>query len=787
MRKTLLILFVFFSCISFANSVSEIEARQKAESFLNGLTKNYKGATRANKNTLELVNTKYDQLYVFNSYDSEAFVIISANDKTESVLGYSDNSTISTSNISPQLLYWLDVLNNQVKAVANGMYKSRATRADNHDAIAPMVTSHWDQIAPYNLRVATSSNQYVTGCVATAMAQIMYYHKWPEAVTERVPSPGAALIDLEPTTFNWALMRDDYNRTDVDEGAQEVAKLMAYCGYAAKMDYDMGSSGAKETSAVEGLRRYLGYDKTTEVVYRVNYTSQQWDNIIYRELASQRPVMICGYAQGSGNGIVGHAFVCDGYDGKGYYHINWGWGGDSDAYFLLSVLNPDDQGVGGTPGSDGYSIWQSAIIGIQKAEKAYETRRLETTRVFTQTTDLERVSPTEDFSLKVYSFLTNNITPEQNGTFDTAFGLYNGDELLTMFDGATEKTVKSGSFAQASKTLQFGSNLSDGLYQIRALQRLSGTTEWIPAHLAQGRFLQIQITGTHLKATEVDAVAFTEKLMTGIEVVSASINGTAYAKFPVEVVASIKNTGINNTGVIELYCGKKADYSDATLVSRVGANVDIGQTENVLMHFVPEETGTYYLRISNLANDAVLKEFSVTVVSPPAIIVQCEEATVSNATFAQKKGNVDYYNLAGNELTVNLKIKNLGQETYKNYIYAFIFKRLEGESWPSSTTYSREWVSIEPGETKSVSLTFSGLEIGYQYTYSALYMDYNTRTRFDGLNIGIYLVSENTGINILDADKIQSPIYDIQGRNFGTSFDALPKGIYIIDGKKVVK
>ena len=205
------------------------------------------------------------------------------------------------------------------------------------------------------------------------------------------------------------------------------------------------------------------------------------------------------------------------------------------------------------------------------------------------------------------------------------------------------------------------------------------------------------------------------------------------------------------------------------------------------MHFVPEETGTYYLRISNLANDAVLKEFSVTVVSPPAIIVQCEEATVSNATFAQKKGNVDYYNLAGNELTVNLKIKNLGQETYKNYIYAFIFKRLEGESWPSSTTYSREWVSIEPGETKSVSLTFSGLEIGYQYTYSALYMDYNTRTRFDGLNIGIYLVSENTGINILDADKIQSPIYDIHGRNFGTSFDVLPKGIYIIDGKKVVK
>ena len=86
MRKTLLILFVFFSCISFANSVSEIEARQKAESFINGLAKNNNSATRANKNVLQLVNTKFDQLYVFNSYDSDAFVIISANDNTESVL-----------------------------------------------------------------------------------------------------------------------------------------------------------------------------------------------------------------------------------------------------------------------------------------------------------------------------------------------------------------------------------------------------------------------------------------------------------------------------------------------------------------------------------------------------------------------------------------------------------------------------------------------------------------------------------------------------------------------------
>lgn len=787
MKKSLLLLLLFIFCDSYANTVSENEARQKAEAFLINLNSSVNSKTRANISSLQLVETNCDQLYVFNSYDSDAFVIVSANDNTESVLGYSDKGVIDDDNIPSQFSYWLQVLNNQVKAVASGIYKSKATRSDFHEAIAPMITSRWNQTSPYNLRVATSSNQYVTGCVATAMAQIMYYHKWPEAVTERIPSPGAALIDLEPTTFNWSLMRDEYSRDDVDEGAQEVAKLMAYCGYVAKMDYDMGSSGAHEMDAVEGLRRFLGYDKTTELIYRVNYTSQQWDNVIYNELSAKRPVIICGYAKGDGNSIGGHAFVCDGYDGKGYYHINWGWGGNSDAYFLLSVLNPDDQGVGGMPATDGYSIWQTAIVGIQKTQTEYDSRRLVSTRVFTQTTNVERASTSDNFSLKVYSYLTNEITPAQSATFDTAFGLYQGDELLTMFEGLTDKTVKSRSFTQTSKTLEFGANLSDGTYQIRALQRVNGTAEWIPAHLAQGKMLQIQIKGTQLKATEIDATTITERLMSSLEVASADVNGTAYAKCPVEVIASIKNTGEFNTGLVGLYCGKNADHSDAALVSMVGVNVDMGKTEDVIMHFIPAETGTYYLRISNFADDTVLNDFSIKVVSAPAVVMQCVEATVENATFAYNKDNYDYYNLSGNELTINLNVKNMGQTTYNDYIYAFIFKKLESESWSSSTVYEREIVKIEPGETKSVSLTFSGLEAGYQYTYAAIYMDYSTRTRFDVPKVNIYLVSGDTGISNLRSRENQNVIYDLQGRSQGKDLNTLNKGIYIIGGKKVVK
>lgn len=731
---------------------------------------------------LQTIETDYDQLYVFNSESANAFIIISANDMTESVLGYSTESCITSGSIPPQMSYWLNEINRQVKAVANGWGCASKTRGEDHEAIAPMITSRWDQSAPYNLRVATSSNQYVTGCVATAMAQIMYYHKWPEEVTERIPSPGAALIDLEPTTFNWSQMRDNYSSNDTDDGAQEVAKLMAYCGYAAKMDYDMGSSGAQEDDAAEGMRRYMGYDKTTEVVYRASYTSDQWDEIIYQELAAKRPVLYCGFSAGGG-----HAFVCDGYDGNGYYHINWGWGGHSDAYFLLSILNPDDQGIGGTPGSDGYSVWQSAIIGIQKAETPYDPRRLVTSRIFTQTNDIERSSGDENFSLKVYSYLTNRIEPAQSVTIDTAFGLFKEDTLIDIFEGSINKNVNSGSFISTSKTIEFGKDLADGVYQIRALHRISESSEWIYPHMAKAIYLDLQIDGTRLIATERNAASYgSAKLLTDMDVLSASINGTAYAKHAVEVIANIKNSGSHNIGILDMEVARMPDYSDAATISRVGVNIDPGKTDNVAIHFTPRETGDYYIRLINFANDSVLKELSVNVETAPAVILQCTELKVDSIKL--KEGYNNYYDVVGDSIKLNLQVQNLGPTTYKNYFYVFIFgKSPEDSSWPSSSTYKTTFASIEPGETKSFYFKFENLIPDKQYTFTALYMDGDERYRFSDISYGIYLVSDATNIVNIKSDNQKKNIYNLQGRYMGTNLNALPKGIYIIGGKKVVK
>lgn len=780
MKKSILLLLSLLPYLSFANPVTENQARQKAQAFLKSMPNRNHASTRNSADQLQLIKTDYEQLFVFNTESNDGFVIISANDKTPSVLAYSQKSAIMVDNMPPQMAYWLNEINRQVKAVSNGWARSSATRGASHSPIAPMLTSRWDQSAPYNLRVTTSSNQYVTGCMATAMAQILYYHKFPDKVTERIPSPGAALIDLEPTTFNWALMRDEYNRADTDEGAQEVAKLMAYCGYATKMDYDMGSSGAQEVNAVEGLRRYLGCDKTAEVIYRANYTSKQWDELIYQELEAQRPVLYCGYSASGG-----HAFVCDGYDGNGYYHINWGWGGLSDAYFLLSVLNPEDQGIGGTPGEDGYSAWQSAIIGIKKSETPYETKRLTASRVFTQTPNVERASTSSDFSLKVYSYLYNYITPEEDGNFDTAFGLYQGETLLQIFEGATNKTVKSGKFSSTSTTLQFGKDLADGIYQIRPLQRVSKTSEWLYANLGRGIYLRLDIAGTSLTATEVNGANISEDKMTALEIISASFSEPVYAKTPAELKVKVKNIGDYNTGALELEIAKKADFSDAALISRIGINIDPGQTEDVALHFTPTETGTFYLRLINFNGNTSLKELTVKIIDAPAVILQCS-TNVENVTL--KSGYKNYYDVEGNKLKVSLNITNLGTTAYKNPVMVFIFSKLpEEENFQSSTTYQKVNVSIEPGETKTYEYEFKNLIAGRQYTFSAYYTDKGERLHFSDAIFGFYLVTTDTGIDNIKYSRPNGYYYDLRGRNLGTDETALPKGIYIINGKKVVK
>lgn len=304
-------------------------------------------------------------VYLFiNSNDR--FVVAPADDLAPALLGYGSN--LDADNIPPAMVWLLGEYSRQIEWLkANPSASEAAAPAAEHAAIEPLIMTHWNQGAPYNnLCPSVGSTRTVTGCVATAMAQVMNYHQWPQTHGTGSVSyewNGTTLsYDFASASFDWANMLNDYSSDSPTQAQNAVAQLMYACGVSVEMDYNIsanGGSGASSSACIGSLKNYFGYDVAGYYAYREYYTDADWDALIYGELEAGRPVLYDGQSSQGG-----HAFICDGYQGDGYYHINWGWGGLSDNYFLLSALDPDNQGIGGS--DSGFNYMQGATIGLQR-------------------------------------------------------------------------------------------------------------------------------------------------------------------------------------------------------------------------------------------------------------------------------------------------------------------------------------------------------------------------------------------------------------------------------------
>ena len=369
-RRLLFILSLLLPTLLMANPVGKEQAQEKALSFLNGRSAAKARGPKAASN-LRLVMSQ-DCYHVFNIGTGDGFVIVSGDDCAPDILGYADSGTIDPQSMPDNMKAWLQGYADQIEWMkAHGVKaeKSFTTRAAK-SPISPLLTSEWNQGTPYNNECPTyiedeNTVHYVTGCVATAMAQLMYYHKHPTssttAIPEYIPTGDNAgcptLPALEATTFNWGDMQDTYSKSDA---GTEVAKLMKYCGTATRMNYREGGSGTSTSNAVDALKNYFGYSNDAKYLGRDGYSYSQWIDIVYQELAANRPVLYDGQSAGGG-----HAFICDGFDEDDLFHINWGWGGMSNGYFRLSILASDQQGAGGSTTNDGYRMWQSIGVGIE--------------------------------------------------------------------------------------------------------------------------------------------------------------------------------------------------------------------------------------------------------------------------------------------------------------------------------------------------------------------------------------------------------------------------------------
>ena len=314
--------------------------------------------------------------YVFNF--ANGFVIVSGDDVVRPVLGYSHERSFRTENMAEAVAKWLEGYKSQIRyAIMHDLQPDQEIinawaelkggdlefqEHQNRSSVPALVQTQWDQPAPYNELCPGGS---VTGCVATAMAQIMKYWNYPEKGqgfhSFNHENYGTVSANFGSTTYQWGSMPNS-----IVSSNNAIATLMYHCGVSVDMGYTPEVSGAWviENSPTPGacseyaFKTYFGYDNSLQGIERVNYSDAQWETVLKTELDASRPVMYDGFGNGGG-----HAFVCDGYDTNDFFHFNWGWSGYYDGYFETSALNPGGTGTGG--GTGGYNSGQQAIIGIK--------------------------------------------------------------------------------------------------------------------------------------------------------------------------------------------------------------------------------------------------------------------------------------------------------------------------------------------------------------------------------------------------------------------------------------
>ena len=350
-----------------ARQISPDEALETANRFVRGNSR-LRALSQAQMK-LAYVKTEGSQnrLYVFNA-STGGFVIVSGSDATEQVLGYGTSGAFDAQNMAPGLADMLDIYSEEIGyAIDNNIERTSAPvqTADTRPSIAPMLKTQWGQSTPFNnLCPMVGSNRSVTGCLATAMAQVMKHHNWPE-VGEGSRSYESTLggetvtlsVDFGETTYDWENMLNNYSTGYNEQQANAVATLLYSCGVACGMNY--ATSTAPSAELFKALPNNFKYDKSIKMAEKAYYGIDEWNDIVYNELRNGRVVYLAGY-----NAKSGHAFVCDGYDKDDYFHINWGWVGLDDGYFKMSALDPSEQGIGGSDA--GYSKGLEMVYNIKK-------------------------------------------------------------------------------------------------------------------------------------------------------------------------------------------------------------------------------------------------------------------------------------------------------------------------------------------------------------------------------------------------------------------------------------
>ena len=709
----------------------------------------------------------FTSLYIFNT-GSKGYVIVSADDCTVPLLGYSDSENFDARNMPSQLKWWLDFYAGEIQYAADHGLKAEmlSTRSD-FSPISPMLKTQWNQDAPYNDDCPLDNGKRsVTGCVATAMAQAMKYFNWPAKGTgENSYSWNNQTISLNfaNISFDWNNMADTYNSSSSGTQNAAVAQLMYACGVAVNMDYSSSESGANSFAIGPALYNYFGYSDEIVMPSRAFYGTSDWQNLIYQQLANGMPVI---YGGDSDSG--GHQFVCDGYNADGYFHFNWGWSGQSDGYYLLSALDPISQGIGGS--TTGYNYNQGIIVNMIPIGKS-------------GTVDLPKV-----YCYGNFATASSSASLSGKAQFKSDGGFYNFGvkEIVVNFgvkvtdsNGNSQYISESESVALRSLygidsvDVELPTNLAEGSYTVTPVYKESGSSSWtdIPTLLSGIRSLSMKVANSTAYFTDNNPE---------VEISDFKIDSNLYIGSNFKASFTIKNTGSSEfysqlmIGLINQYTNEEA----GTTSSAIAVDLESGQSSSIdfISEFVSSSSssgessslspGTYNLVVFDMETGNIFYEYpqSITLQAAPS------DTKLSITNFGLEDGSSVVTDV--NAIKFNGTVE-CEQGYYANQLIVAIF----AEGATTTTNYaSSDFLFLNTGQSADFSVTISMPNAKSGEEYEAVVYTASTEQLSNPLLFSIG--DSDTGINEIFNSDQEIHFYKLDGLE--VSSHNLTPGMYIV-------
>lgn len=689
MKKLLLILVCLIQLgLSYAKESSEWQvtpqqALIKAKAFFaeKGVKTKYNMKRVKSANDKEKMTDSLAPYYVFNAGSKQGFVIISGDERVNDILGYADSGDFNADSIPENMRGWLKGYEEAISFIENNCvlatsYMSTLTTLKGKPAISPIVATQWAQRYPYNGQAPLyNGSSCLTGCVATAMAQVMNHARWPRSSTTSIPSYTTnrqigELPSLPSTTFDW-------NTIATGTGLsfeEEVAKLMRYCGQSVYMNYGTGASSAYSSDVASALSKYFGYT-SAKYISRYSYSVSEWDEMIYNEIASNRAVYYSGQSTGGG-----HAFVVDGYDGKGLFHINWGWGGYCDGYFKLTVLNPhSNNGDGASSSNDGYSMDQGAVIGVGGGNDLLENK-LRCTDFFLKNTSLSVRYRNDGNNALAFSYGVAIMT--DNGKLNVI-----GDPIYATFESLQYKSL----------SIDLSNYLTtSGIYTVVPVCRKSPSDPWVRT-TDNTKYATAEVSSNHTFSITVHPIK-------QLSLEDFSVDGDLKLGSEQVLKFTVKNTGDDYSGT--MYCFISSTNDKGNYLSRGGIAVERGCSETIDIYMTPPEAGKLNVWLTT-------DQYGENVIGQSTMVIVSDQTGPSTLSLFSWNSEV-----RDNYAKTTFSIHNDGQFTYGRPIY---IELTDAETSNVLRKYTLNDVSIVPGGTKGWWVSFFDLENNKIYYFNVYY------------------------------------------------------------------